>query len=98
MKGGKRIVLSHHPSIGLADFLHWIRGKPNQVRVPVIYGAVTPSHALGDLNQRMLNVTRMPFVVQVLGHLLVGKRASEPGVPPEQEGHEHDQPCSQKKQ
>ena len=50
-------------------------------------------HALAQLHQRMLDVTRLLPIVEVLVQLLVGELPSEPGVPPEQERHEDDQPA-----
>jgi hypothetical protein len=49
-----------------------------------------PAHALTELHQRMLYVTRMLFVMQIFADLLVGKLAPKPRVPPEQQRHEHD--------
>src|SRR5260370_24109916 len=46
----------------------------------------------------MLDVTRMLFVRQVCADLVVGELASEPGVPPEEERHEDDQPGSKEKE
>ena len=57
-----------------------------------------PSHAFTDLNQGMLNVASMFVVAQVCSDLLVGKLPPEPGIPPEQKRHQHDQPRGQKKQ
>jgi len=37
----------------------------------------------------------MLLVLQILGQLFVGELAAEPGVPPEQERHQHDQPRGQ---
>src|SRR5207237_1842601 len=56
------------------------------------------SHALADLYQCVLDVPRMLLVAQVLVELLVGELTSEPGVPPEEEGHEHDEPGGYEKE
>jgi hypothetical protein len=50
------------------------------------------AHALAELHESMLDVTRVLIVVQVFADLFVGNLASKPGVPPEQERHEYDQP------
>jgi hypothetical protein len=50
------------------------------------------------LDKGMLDVPRMFSVVKVFADLLVGKVASEPGAPPKQEGHQHDQPSDKKEQ
>jgi hypothetical protein len=56
------------------------------------------THALTQLHECMLDVSRVLRIVQVFGDLLIREMASEPGAPPEQKRHEDDQPGSQKKQ
>jgi hypothetical protein len=73
-----------------------MRGQTNQVWVPASRGCIVPRHAFSHLDQGMLNVPGVPIVSEVLGDLPIGKRAAEPGVPPEQERHEHDQPAGDK--
>ena len=46
----------------------------------------------------MLNVPWLLIVMQVFGQLLVGEVAAEPCVPPEEKGHQDDQPPGGKKQ
>jgi len=50
------------------------------------------AHALAELNEGVLDVARMLFVLKVLSDLFVGEPAAKPGVPPEKERHQHDQP------
>src|SRR6267154_132967 len=49
-------------------------------------------------DEGMLNVTRMLLIVQEFADLLAGELAPKPGVPPEQERHEDDQPGGEEKQ
>jgi hypothetical protein len=35
----------------------------------------------------------MTIVLQIFGDFFVGKMTAKPGVPPEEEGHEHEQPA-----
>src|SRR6202011_1758089 len=73
--------------------------QANHIWIPVRGTRVTACHALTDLHQGMLDVTRLLFILQVLGELLVRKLTPEPGVPPEQKWHENDQPArGEKKQ
>ena len=46
----------------------------------------------------MLDVARVLVVIQVFGDLRVGEMATEPGAPPEQERHEHNQPGDEEKE
>src|SRR5213595_3657912 len=55
-------------------------------------------HAFADLHQRVLNMARLLRVLEILTDLLVRELPSEPGVPPEQKGHEHDQPRGHEEQ
>src|SRR5690349_24879091 len=56
------------------------------------------AHALAELNEGVLNVARMFFVLQVCGDLFVGKAAAKPSVPPKEEGHEDDEPGGDEKE
>src|SRR5713101_3378298 len=66
--------------------------------MPASHDRIVAAHAFADLYQRMLDVAGMLLVLQILGDSVVGELASEPGVPPEQEGHEDNQPCRHEKQ
>src|SRR5205807_9983669 len=46
----------------------------------------------------MLDVAWMLFISEVFGDLFIGELASKPGVPPEQERHEDDQPGGDEKE
>src|SRR6266850_7838511 len=69
-----------------------MRGETNQFGVPARRNWIAAPHALTQLHQRMLDVARMLFVVEEFGDLFIGELAAEPSVPPEQKGHEDDQP------
>src|SRR5260370_16591603 len=45
----------------------------------------------------MLDVTGVLFILQICADLVVGELASKPGVPPEEERHEDDQPSGNEK-
>ena len=63
-------VLAHDPGVGVADFLNRVRRQANHVRIPARDAGVVPRHALADLHQGMLDVTRLLVVLQVLGSCL----------------------------
>jgi len=44
------------------------------------------SHALTELDEAMLDVARVLFILQVFADSFVGELAPKPGVPPEEEG------------
>src|SRR5215510_5826333 len=92
------VVLAHDPRVCVANFFYGVARKAHQLWIPAAHTGVVTGHALTNLDQRMLDVARLLLVPQVLGQLLVGKMAAEPRVPPEQEGHQHHQPGSKKKQ
>src|SRR6266852_352806 len=69
-----------------------MRRETNHFRIPARRRRIAASHALAELHERVLDVARMLFIVEEFGDLLVGEPAAEPGVPPKQERHEHDQP------
>src|SRR5260370_3671954 len=50
------------------------------------------AHTVRELREGVLDVGRMLFVLKVFGDLSVGEPAAEPGVPPEEERHQDDQP------
>src|SRR5260370_19312305 len=69
-----------------------MRGQADQFGIPARGGSVMPSHALTELDESVLDVAGMLFILEVFCDLPVGKAATEPGVPPEEERHEDDQP------
>src|SRR5437762_10020809 len=75
-----------------------MRSQPDQFRVQRPHTAVVAAHALAELDEGMLDVTRMLLIVQEFADLLAGELAPKPGVPPEQERHEDDQPGGEEKQ
>src|SRR4029077_1934400 len=68
--------------------------KTDHFRIPARRSRIVAAHALAELHEGMLDVARVLFVLEVFVNLPVRKPAAEPGVPPEQEGHEDDQPGS----
>src|SRR5690348_15184204 len=56
------------------------------------------AHALAELDEGVLNVARMFFVLQVFGDLFVGKAAAKPSVPPKEEGHQDNEPGGDEKE
>ena len=91
-------ILTHDPGVGIADFFDRVSREAHQVRIPAGDAGVVTRHALADLHQRVLDVTRLLIVLKIFGQLLVRKLPPKPGVPPEQKRHEHDQPAGGKKQ
>src|SRR5258708_36499990 len=75
-----------------------MRSQPDHFRIPARHYRVAAPHALTQLHERMLDMARMLFIVEKFGDLLIGEPAAEPGVPPKQKRHEHDQPGSQEKE
>ena len=55
-------------------------------------------YALANLNQSMLDMAGMFFVMQVFVDLFVREVPPKPRIPPEEERHEHDQPCREEEQ
>ena len=55
-------------------------------------------HTFAHLDQGMLDVAGVLVVLQVFGDLLVREMAPEPSVPPEEKGHEHQQPSGDEKE
>src|SRR5579862_5121289 len=72
--------------------------QSDEVWIPLGDRRVVTRHAFAHLDKCMLDMTRMSFVPQVFDDLLVSQMTAEPGVPPEQEGHEHDQPSRHQEQ
>ena len=91
-------ILSHHPGLGVANFFHRIRSQAYHIGIPARYTRIVLRHPRADLHQRVLDVTRLLIVMQILADLFIRELSSEPGVPPEQERHEHDQPGGNEKQ
>ncbi len=98
VEGGDRCVLAHHPGVGVADFFDRMRSQANHFRIPVHRGGIVVVHALTELDEGMLDMTRVLFILEVFGDLSVGKPAAEPGVPPEEERHQDDQPGGYEKE
>src|SRR5262249_16817265 len=90
------VVLAHDPRVCVANFFYGVARKAHQLWIPAAHTRVVTGHALTNLDQRMLDVARLLLVPQVRGELLTGKMAAEPRVPPEQKGHQHDQPSRKK--
>ena len=97
MKARRGSVLAHNPGVGVADFFYGMRGQANQFRIPARRGCIVAAHALAELNEGVLNVARMFFILEVFSDLFVGEAAAKPGVPPKQERHQDDQPGSDEK-
>src|SRR4029077_12310483 len=85
-------ILTHDPGVGVAHFFDGMRGKTDHFRMPSRRSGIVAAHALAELHESMLDVARVLFVLEVFGDLPVGEAAAEPGVPPEEEGHENDEP------
>src|SRR6266702_5116644 len=98
VKAGSGSILAHNPGIGIARFLGGIRRQPDHFWIPARRAGVVASHALAELDEGMLDSARMLFVPEVFADLFVGELAAKPGVPPEQEGHEDDQPGGNEKE
>src|SRR5277367_48943 len=98
MKADGGSVLSHDPSVGVANFLNGISGEAGQFRIPRGNDPIMPTHAFAQLHKRVLDVARMLVVVQIFPDLLIRELPSEPGAPPKQERHQHDQPCSEEEE
>src|SRR5260370_10641793 len=60
--------------------------------IPTNDAGIVVAHAVTELNEGVLDMTRMLFVLKILGNLFVREPAAKPGVPPEEERHEDDQP------
>ncbi len=90
MKSCTGRVLPHDPGVGVADFFDGIGGQADEVGIPALRGGVIVRHAIAKLDEGVLDVPRLPLVVQVFGELLVGEMAAKPRIPPEQEWHEDD--------
>src|SRR6476469_1497880 len=56
--------------------------KSDQLRVPVLCSGVATLHSLLDLQQRMLYVTGVLFVSEILRDFGVGEFAAKPGEVP----------------
>src|SRR5690242_21474632 len=69
-----------------------MRREPDKLRIPARYGSVVVRDAFPDLHQRVLDVARALVIAEVFGDLFVRKLAAEPGIPPKEEGKQHDQP------
>src|SRR5271166_3896590 len=98
MKFGYRCILAHYPRVGVAHFLHRIGCQSRQVWIPLLCSGIPPRDALAHLYQRLLYVSRLLRVVQIFVQLLVRELTAEPSIPPEQKGHEADEPRRQKKE
>jgi hypothetical protein len=98
VKPGRGSVLAHDPGVSVADFFDGMRGEADQFRIPPRHLLVAAAHALTELNESVLDVARALFILQVLRDLFVRKTAPKPGVPPEEEGHQDDQPGGDKKE
>src|SRR5712692_7904506 len=98
VKTGTGSVLAHDPGIGVTHFLDRMQGQTNHFRIPMRCARVVACHALTELDERMLDVARVLFVLQVFADLLVGELASKPGVPPKEERQEDDQPGGDEKE
>jgi hypothetical protein len=91
-------VLAHNPGYGVADFLQPVVFKPDCVGIESFSRSVLAGHALAQLYESMLNVTRLLFIVQVLHHLIVRQLPSKPCASPEEKRQQHDCPCDQEEE
>ena len=98
MKTCAGCVLAHHPCVSVADFFNGIRRQANNFRVQTRGTRIVLGQALTNLHQRVLDVARLLVIAEIVIQLLVREWASEPGIPPEKEWHQHDQPRGKKKQ
>src|SRR5206468_2024583 len=80
VKARRGSVLAHDPGVGVANFFDGMRSEADQLRVPACRSGVVVAHALAKLDEGMLDVARMLFVLQVFGDLFVRKPAAKPGV------------------
>src|SRR5580704_14636685 len=53
---------------------------------------IVTRHSFADLHQRLLDVAGMRVVLEILAHFLVRQSSAEPGIPPEPDWHEGDEP------
>ena len=98
VKGGDGVVLPHDPGVGVADFFDRMGSQAHHFRIPAHRGGIVVAHALTELDEGMLDMTRVLFVLKIFSDLFVGKPAAEPGVPPEEERHEHNEPGGDEKE
>ncbi len=98
VEGGAGSVLAHDPGISVANFFDRVGGKTDHFWVPEAHARVVASHALTELNERVLDAAWVLFILEVFGDLFVGELASEPSVPPEEERHQDDQPGGNEKE
>ena len=91
-------VLPKNPGVGVSDFFHVVCRETHEIGIPLSDRSVVTRHSFAHLDERMLDVARMCFFVQIFRDFLVGKMAAKPGVPPEQERHQDDQPPSDEEQ
>src|SRR5215469_14651916 len=92
MKARAGGILSHDPGVGIANLLDGMGGETDEVGIPAPGVSVGVRHAVAELDERVLDVTRLLLVVQIFGKLRIREVASKPGIPPEEKGHEDDQP------
>ena len=73
--------------------------KPHQVGIPLLHPLhLVAVHALANLHERMLDVARLGFIVQILGQFGIAERRAKPGAMPEQKRHQHNDPSYEKEE
>src|SRR6516164_8393163 len=65
--------------------------------IPAFCGQVVLGHAIAELHQSVLDMAGVLFIAEIFTDLLLRERAAKPSAPPEQEGHEHDEPGGEEK-
>src|SRR5690349_10463970 len=91
-------ILAEHPRIGVTDFFDRVGRQADQVGVPLLRRCIVMRYSFTHLYESLLDVAWVAVVLKIFGDLLVGEMTSEPGVPPEQEWHQGDQPGRQEEE
>src|ERR1035438_693843 len=84
VKRGIARVLPHDPGSRLAEFQAGARGLPDHVGVPA-RDILMAGEAFAEVHQRVLGMTGLGGVGEVLVQIGIGELAAEPGVIPEKE-------------
>src|SRR5215469_18438652 len=98
MEAGAGSVLAHDPGVGVADLFNRMRGEADEIGIPLAGCGVGARHPVAELHERVLDVAWFFFVVKIFGELPIGEMAPEPGIPPEKERHEDDEPAGGEEQ
>jgi len=97
MKAGAIGVLSHDPGVSIANFFDWRSSQSDNLRIPTRGVCIAALHAFAKLHKGVLYVAGVLLIVEVFAELLVRELAAEPGIPPEEKRHEHDEPGDEEK-